>query len=138
MTRRPLALLVWIGVAACGGRGPDMTVPPPSKDQGPLATALAAVCAAPTRAEHDPQFGDPGARTDVLNQHLSDGVTHPDVLAAIDGWRSDKKTTEQRQSELKALLQRAGLMTPCRLADVWADPDWGASELGTEPTGDDL
>lgn len=127
------ALVLALVVAACGGRGPDMTMPPPSKEQGPLAAALASVCAAPTRAEHDPQFGDPGARNDTLNKHLSDGVTHREVLTAIEGWRSDKKTQEQRQAELADLIKRAGLATPCRLAEVWADPDWGASELQSEP-----
>jgi hypothetical protein len=131
------ALVLALAVTACGGRGPDMTMPPPSKEQGPLAAALASVCAAPTRAEHDPQFGDPGARNDVLNKHLSDGVTHPEVLGAIEGWRSDKKTQDQREAELAALIARAGLATPCRLADVWADPDWGASELNAPPPAPD-
>jgi hypothetical protein len=110
-----------------------MRTKPESPDQAPLAAALASVCAAPIRAEHDPAFGDPGARDDVLDKHLADNVTHPEVLAKIDGWRHPDKTTEQRLAELDELLKRAGLSTRCRLAEVWADADWGASEVQPEP-----
>lgn len=127
------ALALSLALAACGGKGPDMRTKPPSPDQGPLAQALAAVCAAPTRAEHDPGFGDPGARDDVLAKHLADNVTHPDVLAAIERWRSGEKTDAQKIEELDGLLARAGLVTPCRLREVWNDPDWGASEVTPAP-----
>jgi hypothetical protein len=127
------AFAVVLALAGCGGSGPDMRVKPPSKEQGPLAAAMAAVCAAPTRAEHDPEFGDPGARNDVLFKHLTDGVTHPEVLATIDGWRHPDKSLEQRASELDALLARAGLATRCRLVEVFSDSNWGASELEPAP-----
>jgi hypothetical protein len=106
-----------------------MRTKPESPEQKPLATALASVCAAPIRAEHDPAFGDPGARNDTLNKHLSDNVTYPEVLEKIETWKHPDKTTEQKLAELDELLKRAGLATKCRLQEVWADPDWGASEL---------
>ena len=116
-------------LAACGGADKPATAPASDPAQTSLAIDVARVCAAPTRAEADPQFGDAAARIGVLSQHLSDGVTHKDVVAAIERWRSDKLTSEQRNAELADLVQRAGLVTPCRLADVWADSSWGASEL---------
>ena len=126
-------IAVAVAVAACGGQGPDMRTKPESPEQAPLAAALASVCAAPIRAEHDPAFGDPGARDDTLNKHLSDNVTYPEVLEKIEGWKHPDKSTEQKLAELDDLLKRAGLSTKCRLSEVWADPDWGASELGTDP-----
>jgi hypothetical protein len=127
---RPAAIAITAALAACGG-GQQVRDEPaaPNPAQTELAIAMARVCAAPTRAEADPQFGDAAARIGVLSSHLSDGVTHAEVLAAIERWRSDKVTTEQRNAELGALIERAGLVTPCRLAEVWANPDWGASEL---------
>jgi hypothetical protein len=107
-----------------------MRTKPPAADQDELQRSLASLCAAPTRAEQDPGFAEPGARAEVLGNHLSDGVTHPDVLAKIEGWRSPEKPAEQKLAELDALIKRAGLSTTCRLQEVWADPDWGASELG--------
>jgi hypothetical protein len=126
MLARALAIVT---LAACGGADKPATGTAPDPAQTSLAIDVAKVCAAPTRAEADPQFGDAAARIGVLSQHLSDGVTHKDVIAAIERWRSDKLTTEQRNAELADLVQRAGLVTPCRLADVWADASWGASEL---------
>jgi hypothetical protein len=134
---RALAFAAVLAAAACGDKGPDMYVKPPSPDQGPLAQALASVCAAPNRAEHDPAFGDPGGRDQVLSDHLDDNVTHPKVLEAIEGWRSDQKPTEDKVKELDALLNEAGLQTPCRLRDVWSDPDWGASEVAPPPESAD-
>ena len=122
-------LAVAVAATACGGQGPDMRTKPPAADQDELQRSLAQVCAAPTRAEQDPSFGDPGARAEVLGKHLGDGVTHPDVLAKIEGWRNPEKTGEQKLAELDELIKRAGLSSACRLRDVWSDPDWGASEL---------
>jgi hypothetical protein len=124
------AIAIATALAACGGADKSAsTTPGADPAQTSLAIDVARVCAAPTRAEADPQFGDAAARASVLSQHLSDGVTHREVLAAIERWRSDKVRPEQRATELGALLQRAGLVTPCRLAEVWTDPAWGASEL---------
>lgn len=134
-TIRTLALLA---LAACGGKGPDMRTKPHDPNQEPLAAAMASVCAAPTRAEHDERFGDPGARDAVLDEHLSDGVTHKEVLERIETWRSDQMPADKKLAELQALVQRAGLVTPCKLVAVWSDPDWGASEVPDAPMPEEL
>jgi hypothetical protein len=122
-----------LAVAACGG---GKTTSTPKETGQPIAVALAMVCAAPTRAEADPGWADPSARQQVLESHLSDGVTNATVLATVNGWRDESKSVDERLAELDGLIHEANLTSSCRLQDEWKAPDDLDQPDDTDPPPD--
>ncbi|MEO9184424.1 MAG: hypothetical protein ABI467_13080 [Kofleriaceae bacterium] len=109
----------------CGG-----TAPHPTHLQT-VAEAMTLVCAAPTRAFADPDWGaidatqgirDPDQQAAFVINHLADGVTEPHVLDTIRVWHDTwRKPQPTRVNVLDALISEAALAT-CELRDLWAPP----------------
>jgi hypothetical protein len=96
---RVVSLLTLLG---CGPRA----VPAGTPDQS-VHDAMLLVCDAPKRAA-----GESGTRSDAIAAHLSDGVGNPDVVMAVEAWKTDGIN----KAELARLVKRAGLRS-CALRD---------------------
>ena len=108
--------LVFVSLIACGGgKQSERTVMAPAHEQ-PLADAVTALCAAPTRAEADPDWAkaeDPGRKAQILGKHLTTGVEHPRAL---------KVGNEGDAEGLAAIVKESGVAS-CRLQEVWKVPE---------------
>ena len=112
---------LWVAVAAvaCGGGGgkPPTTGKPGEQD---IAVALALVCAAPTRAESDPSWGEVSRRTEILDQHLSDGVTNSTVLSTVNGWRDGGKLNRDKlAAAISGVLEKT--LAAKQVSAKWSD-----------------
>ena len=110
---RLLAVLGWGGPAPAPGAAHE-----PAGQS--LADAASRLCAAPMRAEADPEWSRGGSpeNANVVAKHYPDGVTNRRVLALIEGWKAGKPT-DQRLAELDSLTHDALLSSKCRLRELW-------------------
>jgi hypothetical protein len=120
---KTLALTI---LCACASSKPAPTAPPKQTEPAgqSLTAAAAMLCASPTRAEHDPEFAgaEPADRAAGIAKHAKDGITNARVLALIDGWSSEDKSSAQKLTELDKLTNDAGLSSKCALREAWAPP----------------
>ena len=119
MTKLPLLLLL----AACGGKSSSPATAPRPAGQD-LTDATARLCAAPMRAQSDPDWrGDSAAdNIAVIGKHARDGITNTRVLAFTTDWQNGSKGPDQLRVELDALTHEANLSSHCKLLDVFTPP----------------